>query len=489
IVSGAPGTGKTLLAFQYALEGGEKGEPSLVVTLEEGRGQIEGNLPPGLLSRLDAVRDNIYFLDLGALRKISPSENGEEKVSLGLETMGDIISRWSRERKLKRCVLDGLGAVVLLYSSDAEFRSALFHLAAKIRSSGVTALFTMESLQGAEDMRRGVEEYVADGILSLSHSRGLRHIQVLKMRGKGFLGGWHEMEITDSGVHVYPRRFHSPANTSHGPAPLPQGGHTGEGTSSGRTPPVRGGGMESFGAREMDGLLGGGIFPWEIVALSGSPGTGKTALSLLYLAEAIRKGKKALLVSMKHSKKDIFNMADHWGFDLRKSVKEGTLRMLTPNPLGMLPYKHLLEIERNLEGVSRVVVDAVNDYEMMCRDTEKGPSFEEYISQLVSLLREHGVSGLLISDSREIMGSTLAGEMPVMYYADTGLLLRYVELKSEFKKAVMVLKRRMGAHSRDVVEIDLAPGRITLGGKFEGVEGVMTGKATREEERLERFFG
>jgi circadian clock protein KaiC len=68
-------------------------------------------------------------------------------------------------------------------------------------------------------------------------------------------------------------------------------------------------------------------------------------------------------------------------------------------------------------------------------------------------------------------------------------MLRFVEMGSEMKKAMNVLKMRGSKHVRDIREYSITDRGIVVGKKFEGVVGLMSGtprKAIADE--VEGFF-
>jgi circadian clock protein KaiC len=55
------------------------------------------------------------------------------------------------------------------------------------------------------------------------------------------------------------------------------------------------------------------------------------------------------------------------------------------------------------------------------------------------------------------------------------ILLRYVELESEVRRALAIIKMRDGDHNRNIVEVEISTGGLTVKGKFEGLTGVLGG--------------
>ncbi|GEM_PF-647898 len=524
VVSGATGTGKTTLALHFAVNMAFSGHNVLYVTLEEGKEEIKANAPPGLRSRLarfsshsrvllsEGTRDGagvgsaraggvdekgwdekgvrtgrLYFLDFSSIREFyglwgSRGLRGKESGGdVWLSSVAEVVQRRKEESDVSVCVLDGVSALAQMYPRDSLFREDFFRLARKVKSLGVLCLMTAESSQGGRWV--DVERYVSDGVFHLSFESEGRYLSVLKTRGRGFISGWHEMEIDRDGVKVYPSVFLKGGGAGKGMGAVmgAGGGNGGE-----RTGPIR---FESFGVRGLDEMVGGGLLPGEIIFVSGSPGTGKTLLGLHYVAEVARTGGRGIYISFKESASRLGNVGDRYVGLFSRGLRDGKISIRSLSVFSLSPMKHLHEIKRLTEGVDRVVFDAVSDYRKMLGRRSHDPDFYTFMEMLISILRENGCGALFISDSPEIMGSSLGGELPVMYMVDTGIVLRHMELASEMKKVIMVLKRKGFEHSVEIKELGIDRGRITVGEKFRGVEGILTGRASVLEERIEKFFG
>src|SRR5581483_5392163 len=63
LVEGNPGAGKTTLALQFLLDGAERGEPGLYVTLSESKAELQG-----------VARSHGWSLDRIAVFELIPSE-------------------------------------------------------------------------------------------------------------------------------------------------------------------------------------------------------------------------------------------------------------------------------------------------------------------------------------------------------------------------------------------------------------------------------
>lgn len=81
-------------------------------------------------------------------------------------------------------------------------------------------------------------------------------------------------------------------------------------------------GRAQFGLAELEGLLGGGLTRGTSTVIIGSPGTGKTLLSLQWALEGIRRGEPAVIVSMREDRAQLLHKADMFalGAHLREAL-------------------------------------------------------------------------------------------------------------------------------------------------------------------------
>jgi circadian clock protein KaiC len=111
------------------------------------------------------------------------------------------------------------------------------------------------------------------------------------------------------------------------------------------------------------------------------------------------------------------------------------------------------------------------------------------LSTLTSEFRSRGITTILTSEAPELIGAGKITNTGTSFIVDAVVMLRFVEIGSEMKKALNVLKVRGSRHVREIREYLISEKGITIGHKFEGVVGLMSGtprKAIADE--VEGFF-
>src|ERR1043165_1009789 len=104
--------------------------------------------------------------------------------------------------------------------------------------------------------------------LAVDYGAERRRLQIKKLRGAQFRGGYHDFRIRTGGLEVFPR-----LETGQSDHPLAQS-------------PV------SSGSATLDALLGGGLTGGTSTLITGAAGTGKSVLCLQYALAAAFRGEK-----------------------------------------------------------------------------------------------------------------------------------------------------------------------------------------------------
>lgn len=197
VLCGCPGSGKTLFAAKFIHEGAARyGEPGVYVCLTEPRDIF-----------IDTMR--LYGWDFEEL----VNRRLVEILDLSVETELDAQSALNRimdainRLKAGRVVLDSVTALGLALKTELSRRHFLRLLYRVLRKFGCTTLLVVEVPSNYSAFGSRAEEFIADGIIQLTHyyddKGGLRRIlRILKMRGTNHGYGTYEYKITEKGVEV-----------------------------------------------------------------------------------------------------------------------------------------------------------------------------------------------------------------------------------------------------------------------------------------------
>ncbi len=166
------------------------------------------------------------------------------------------------------------------------------------------------------------------------------------------------------------------------------------------------------GVTGLDIVLGGGLAKSRVYLLEGTPGAGKTTLSLQFLLEGVKQKESCLYITMSESKEELENVAESHGWDLSgvhifELISDEYLKAGGPNTffhpseieMGETNQAILDEIKRI--NPSRVVIDSLSELKLLAQDAIK---MRRQILALKSYFLKQGATVLLLDDKTTKFG-------------------------------------------------------------------------------------
>ncbi len=197
LVQGAPGTGKTTLAFHFLSEGARCGEAGLFVSFEE--------FPQSLYRDATSVGFDLTALEAsGALHMVFTSP---QVLLRSLESPDSPLMQTLLAHDIRRVVVDSITHFTRLATDVQTLRPIYNTVANAFRREGVTALFLGEETRSDfTSDEKGRLSFVVDCILMMRYleieSAIQRAILVLKMRSSDHDKAIHGYTIGSSGITV-----------------------------------------------------------------------------------------------------------------------------------------------------------------------------------------------------------------------------------------------------------------------------------------------
>jgi KaiC/GvpD/RAD55 family RecA-like ATPase len=238
LITGGPGSGKTMMAMQFLLDGVNRfDERGVFVSLEESRHHLLSETSNfGWDIEKFEKKNQIAIVDASPLRQISkeaeptgdqllvqppiPSEQ-EKGVHLrgpdfSIQALTTVIRSYVRVTRATRIVVDPITSLSLQFLDSHQRRSAVIDLLESLIGMGTTSLVTTETASqiSFSNSSREIppEEYLCHGVVILHNShvpgRGMvSAIEIEKMRESKHDRQLHPYSITENGVAVYSERF------------------------------------------------------------------------------------------------------------------------------------------------------------------------------------------------------------------------------------------------------------------------------------------
>ncbi len=196
VLTGDPGSGKTILCLQYLYYGALKdGEAGVFISLEE---------KPEELMETAAI----FGWDFSPL--IKSNKIILQTVELyDFDKLKDSIEDVVTKHKAQRLVIDPGVIFHLYFERELDARKRILSLGKMLKKLNVTTIITNESTTNQHEGLFGLEEYVADGVVLMYHTRienrFMRSIGILKMRETKISDKLRPVRITTQGVEVLPK--------------------------------------------------------------------------------------------------------------------------------------------------------------------------------------------------------------------------------------------------------------------------------------------
>lgn len=459
LIEGEPGAGKTTLALQFLLAGARAGESVLYVTLSETADELRS-----------VCASHGWSLDRVELRELVPHETSlapddqntmfhpaEVELTATLQPVLADVERL----KPTRVVFDSLSEVRLLAGSPLRYRRQILALKQFFATRHCTVMLLDDSVgpgQADSDVRSLAHGVIMLEQIAVEYGSERRRLRVVKYRGVKFRGGYHDYLIRTGGIAVFPRLVAAEHRQEAGRAQL------------------------SSGIEALDTLMGGGIEAGTSTLLVGAAGTGKSTIAAQFMAAAAARGEPVAAFAFDESPETLLLRCDALRIDLRRGIEAGRvdLRQVDPAELSPGEFVHTIREAVLHRGVKLVVIDSLNGY-LHAMPEERFLVVQ--LHELLMFLGQHGVSTILISAHRGLVGSSSVPSVDASYLADSIVLLRHFESDGEVVQAISVVKKRAGAHERSIRRFSLEPGRMLIGKVLRQHRGVLTGSPESEAQR------
>ena len=450
LLEGEPGTGKTTVALQFLLAGSAAGERGLYITLSE----TERELRDGARSHGWELDENISVFELtppedllNAAHQQSLLYSSDLELGEATKQIFEIVEKV----KPSRVIIDSLSEIRLLAQSSLRYRRqilAIKHYFARYD----TTVVLLDDLT-TESLDKTVHS-VAHGVIRLegltpTYGAERRRLRVVKYRGQKYRGGYHDFNIMDNGIQVFPRLVAAEHRAGYVSRQL------------------------SSGIKEIDALLGGGLDSGSSTVILGPAGTGKSLISLIFAAAAVARGEKAALFIFDEELGLLHTRMRNLGIDLRALEDTGNLLIEQVDAAELSPGEFAHRVRRCVDelGIQTVVIDSLNGYQAAMPEEN---ALVLHVHELLLYLNRHGASTFMTVAQHGLVGD-MQTPVDITYLADSVILLRYFEALGQVRRAISVIKKRTGTHESTIREYRISSSGMTIGKPLEAFQGVLRG--------------
>jgi KaiC domain protein len=207
LISGGPGTGKTILSQQFLWNGLQQGEAGIYVALEEHPVQIRQNMLQFGWNVKPFEEKGMFALVDAFTAGIGKAKEYEKYVVADLNDLReliDVLSQAVKDINAKRVTIDSVTSLYI--NKPALARGIILQLKRVLAGLGCTTLFVSQISVGERGFGGPGVEHGVDGIIRLDldevNGELKRSLIVWKMRGTSHSMKRHPFEITDKGIVV-----------------------------------------------------------------------------------------------------------------------------------------------------------------------------------------------------------------------------------------------------------------------------------------------
>jgi circadian clock protein KaiC len=397
------------------------------------------------------VDKSIYFINLGQAEDL---DSGVEVVMREVERRSPSVVIIDSFRSLIR------QAAPKITEKKADPQTFLQRLALHLTSFEATTFLVGEF--GRHEPPTDPIFSIADGILWLSqniHRNSMvRKIQVVKMRGQDTQPGLHTFRITQAGLGVFPRLV----------KPIEQ---------ISTLDPVR---QISTGIAGLDEMLGGGPLAGSAILVAGPAGSGKSTVAIQFLAEGVRQNEPGVLAMFEETPNKYLEQAAGFGLNMKEMADRNMLKLVYLRPLDLSVDETLHEIQMAVKEIraKRVVIDSLTGLEIALAPTFE-EDFRESLYRLIGALTGARVTILMTVEITDNYTELRFSPHAVSFMTNDIILQRYVEVESQLKRVITVIKTRSRPHSHDLRTYEITERGLVVNGPLSGYQGIISGVPQR----------
>ena len=425
LLSGGPGSGKSMIGLQCLIHGAGDGQPGILVMFEE---------------RAVAVRQNAWSWgwDLARLEKknkvhLMDARLDPESVISGefsIKGLLAILDQRIKAMGAKLILIDAADALLHLYDNPMRERRELYALHEWLLDRKLTAIMTVKTVpQGEAPSRYAFMDFMADCVIHVDQrvtaQITTRRLRVIKYRGSGYGRNEYPFIIDESGINIIPITSNVLQHRPPGP-------------------------KVSSGQAWLDDVLAGGYKCGTSILIAGTAGAGKTTLACLFSRAACLRGERVLYLNFEESAESMVSNMLSPGLALQPLIKTGTLAVRSYLPEAMGIEEHLFHAMKDLDEFQpqHVVVDAIS----ACKRMGSEQAAFEYLMRILNVCKERGITCIYINQTSGLDIVAEISGIGVSSIIDTILLLRHHPVGGAVVRQLVVMKSRGSKHSEQFHE-------------------------------------
>ena len=276
LISGYAGSGKTVLAMQFVLNGITKyDEPGVFISMEETEEDLRKNMSSFGYNLPEMEKANKLCLENIKIRQNTLYHSGHFDLSPLLIRIEEAVKKVNA----KRIAIDTFELIFNDIQDENVFRQELVRLILWLKEHQLTTVFTSEKPLVSQ-LKSGINEFITDCVIILTHTRidniYTRRLHILKYRGSKHGTNEYPFLIDHNGISILPITTVDIHKISSE--------------------------IISTGIAGLDEKIDkNGFYVGSCTLISGTSGVGKTSMSMSICVEAMKKNKRCLFFIFEES--------------------------------------------------------------------------------------------------------------------------------------------------------------------------------------------
>ena len=209
LVSGPPGSGKTIFGLQFICSGAnEYDEPGVYISLSQSVDEIKNDCKSLGLDIEDLIsKGKVLLIDLRPFKikdeVVDRDDSLYKAEQIPFEHLTRFILNSIKKIKAKRIVVDSISILGMQYSDKFHMRQGLQGMIQSLENFNVTSLLISENSENNIPS----ESFVTSGIIELDNqiinNKMKRTIKITKLRGIKHSEQVHSLELGSNGLYIY----------------------------------------------------------------------------------------------------------------------------------------------------------------------------------------------------------------------------------------------------------------------------------------------
>jgi circadian clock protein KaiC len=418
LITGGPGTGKTVFGLEFLYRNALVEETGIFITFEETAAAIRRNaLAMGWNLALLEERGSLNIMDIDVPLNIMQSGDFTINGLLG------ILSGKVKTTGAKYIVIDAIDVLMRLFRDANDCYNQLASLHNWIIKQELTTILTIKQ-DSHESVSYQHLEYMTDCVIQLDQriltQVMTRRLRVLKYRGSGFWSNEFPYIITSIGIVVIPITKMEFAQQCVGT-------------------------KFSTGIKNFDNLLSGGLLHGSCILIAGSSGSGKTTLASSIGVSACYRGERVIYVSFEESVGGLTSGMRSAGIEMQPEIDSRLLHIQSIVPESAGVEEHLWRIFQliDLSRPDHIIIDAIS----ACRRMGTEAMAFDFLVRLLTYCKTEGITCIYLNQTGSENPVDEISGIGISSLVDSIIVLEQLWPKKSHQRRLLITKIRGSSHS------------------------------------------